>query len=505
LFNIIIHLGTAILAWWLVLVTFSTPAMKDEEIAKRANLIAFFVGLVFVVHPIQTEAVTYIVQRATSLASLFYLLSLSLYIKSRLSYKNFSLKTSRFCYIASLIACIMAMFTKEIAITLPLIILLYEFYFLKDKEFIDWKSITPFLSSMLVVPLAMFMTKSVNFMEMCRISESVSHISPLSYLLTEFRVMVTYLRLFFLPINQNLDYDYATAKSIFELPILASALLLILIIFVALRLSRNYRLLSFSIFWIFLTLLPESSIIPIQDVIFEHRLYLPMVGYSLLLVTLIYFIFGKKRVWAMTLILIMMINWYALLTYTRNFDWYDNITLWDDTVHKSPGKARSYFNRGIAYAVDGEHKKAFFDLDKSLSLYYNQIGKIRDYAKVHDKLIMPDYGELYNFLGTKFAEINLFEHATILFKEAIKNHPSNIKYYTNLCAAYGDLKKFKEAIKSASKAIELDPNSGGAHYNLSVAYYFDKQYDLAFRHLGIATNLGFRPDPDFVAKVKKAR
>jgi len=84
LFNLIVHTLSAVLVWWLVLLTFSTPLIKGQKIARHASHIAFFVSLVFVTHPIQTQAVTYIIQRATSLASLFYLASLSLYAKSRL-------------------------------------------------------------------------------------------------------------------------------------------------------------------------------------------------------------------------------------------------------------------------------------------------------------------------------------------------------------------------------------------------------------------------------------
>ena len=119
-------------------------------------------------------------------------------------------------------------------------------------------------------------------------------ISPMHYLLTQFRVMVTYIRLVFLPVNQNLDYDYPIFKSIFEFPVLISFLFLIFILFSAKRLFSKYRLVSFSIFWFFLTLLPESSLFPIHDVIFEHRLYLPLVGYSMFLVSSVYYLLGKN-------------------------------------------------------------------------------------------------------------------------------------------------------------------------------------------------------------------
>ena len=140
----------------------------------------------------------------------------------------------------------------------------------------------------------MFLTKSVDFIGMRRVLETPPGISPWQYLFTQFRVIVTYIRLLFIPINQNLDYDYHIVKSLFELPALASLIFLGSILTIAIRIFSKYRLISFGIFWFFLTLLPESSIIPIKDVIFEHRLYLPMVGFSFFLVSYIYYIFENK-------------------------------------------------------------------------------------------------------------------------------------------------------------------------------------------------------------------
>ena len=154
----------------------------------------------------------------------------------------------------------------------------------------------PFLLTLFIIPVTMLFThnQSIDSHEMHSAIEGSADISSMHYLLTQFRVMVTYIRLLFLPLNQNLDYDYPISKSLFELPALISFLFLITILFFAKRLFSKYRLVSFSIFWFFLTLLPESSLFPIKDVIFEHRLYLPLVGYSMFLVSGVYYLFRKE-------------------------------------------------------------------------------------------------------------------------------------------------------------------------------------------------------------------
>ena len=185
LFNLAVHLVSAILVWWLVILTLSTPAMKDpayggagNKITQHANLIALFAGLVFVSHPVQIEAVTYIWQRAASMAALFYLASLCFYVKSRCR----GGREGRPYYILSLITAIMAMFTKENTITLPLMILLYEFYFFEVGETLavartalNWSSyrtlvvtrryLLPFLLTLFIIPVTMLFThnKSINF------------------------------------------------------------------------------------------------------------------------------------------------------------------------------------------------------------------------------------------------------------------------------------------------------------------------------------------------------
>ena len=125
----------------------------------------------------------------------------------------------------------MAMFTKEMTITLPFTILLYEYCFLKTKQRINWRRLLPFFLTLLIIPLTMFLTKSVDFVGMRRALEPTPGISPWHYLLTQFRVIVTYIRLLFIPIHQNLDYDYPVFKNIFEFPVLISGLFLITVQF----------------------------------------------------------------------------------------------------------------------------------------------------------------------------------------------------------------------------------------------------------------------------------
>ena len=487
LFNLMVHLGVAILSWWLTLLTFSTPAIKNQKISHPANLIALFVGLIFLAHPIQTQAVTYIIQRATSLTTLFYLAALCLYVKFRLleQEKITSLALGKFYYLGSLVSAVLAMFTKEIAITLPLAVLLYELCFLKTQKSFNWRQFLPFLFILFIIPLTMFLTKSVNFIDMRRASESVPGISPWHYLLTQFRVIVTYLRLLFLPLKQNLDYDYPIAKSLLQLPVLASFFLLLLLLFTAIRLFSKYRLISFSIFWFFLTLLPESSIIPINDLIFEHRLYLPMFGFSLFLVSTLYYLIGNKRLKLMLTLLCIIVACYSILTFKRNLVWKDELTLWNDTIRKSPQKARPYHNRGNAYKEKGKFDRALSDYNKALAIdpdlaitYANRgithqnKGNFNQAISDFNKALAldSDLALAYNSRGVIYKSRGNLDLALTDYNKAIAKDPNLASAYVNRGNVYQIKGNLNLALSDYNKAIAIDPDLSSAYNNRGNIY-----------------------------------
>jgi tetratricopeptide (TPR) repeat protein len=161
----------------------------------------------------------------------------------------------------------------------------------------------------------------------------------------------------------------------------------------------------------------------------------------------------------------------------------------------------------MSYAWEGDHRKALSDLYHSLLLYSEAGGKGSGNKLIDGNLLKLNRSSanMYNILGVKFMQIGLIEYAVDLFKLAIRLDPANVRYYSNLCSAYGNLSKYREAITIGEQAIKLDPSSGICHYNLSVAYYFDNKFDLASKHLEAAVNLGFKPNPEYVQKLEDKR
>ncbi len=554
LVNLVIHLSASVLVWHLIMLIFSTPLIKQQKISQQAYLIAFFTSAIFLSHPIQTQAVTYIIQRATSLEALFCLLCLVFYVKSRLlQNKNPKLYIWKLYYIASIITAVIAMFTKEVAVILPSLIVLCEVCFLKTEKSINLKKIAPFLITFAIIPLTMFFTKSVNFREMRLASEPLPGISPPEYLLTQFKVIVTYFRLLFLPLNQNLDYDYPISQSFFEFPTLISFLLLSIILFAAVKVFSKYKIISFSIFWFFLTLLPESGIIPIKDVIFEHRLYLPMAGFSIFMVSIIYYLLENKQIKLIAVLLSAIVICYSILTYARNYVWKDEITLWNDTIRKSPKKARAYSergnvyknkgkldeamsdfnkaidldpayanaynNRGIVYLSKGDPDKALKDFNKAIDLnpkvefnFYNRGNAyktkgllneaIADYTRAIE--VNKNFALAYHNRGSAYYELRKLDQAIADYSKAIQIEPNLALTYYNRGNANKELGILDQAIADYSKAIQIEPNLAGAYYNRAIAYFLKQRFDKSWLDLRKLRELGYIVDSKFLEELKKA-
>src|SRR6266446_5798033 len=371
LVNMLIHLSNGFLVYTLILFLFKTPRMQSSSFnPNRSFWIALATALLFVAHPIQTQAVTYIVQRLASLATLFYLLAVVLYLKWRLAPSE--ARSRSLWYAGAWLSTVLAMKTKEIAFTLPFMLLLVEAIFFGSFTRKRWIALIPFLLTLSIIPLS----HSGAIGEGEGFAKETTAISRLDYLFTQFRVILTYLRLLIFPVHQNLDYDYPISHSLLEPNVFFSFLFLsaflglaFYLLFYSQRSTRHYqlKLIGFGLLWFFLTLSIESSIIPIRDVIFEHRLYLPSVGFFLAGSVAILGLLDRWR--GMTAIVIgILLALFSVATYQRNLIWKDELTLWSDVVQKSPFKIRGHNNLAEAYVHLGQYHEAMQEYKAIITL-----------------------------------------------------------------------------------------------------------------------------------------
>jgi protein O-mannosyl-transferase len=527
--NFCVHVINALLVYLLVLYTFRTPFLARSTLKDHAGVIAFFSGLFFVVHPLQTQAVTYIVQRLTSLATLFYLLSVVLYVKWRLAQqtagheeqgrekKTGNLK--HFWFLFSIISAVLAMRTKEIAFTLPFIIALYEVLFFGGSMRKRMLYIIPILITMVIIPLTLlhYHTHELfgdfigNLNKATRVQTSIPR---LDYLLTEFRVIVTYLRLFVFPINQNLDYEYPIYHSLFNPQVFLSLLLLLCIGSLATYLlfrdrnkSVHARIISFGIFWFFITLSVESSIVPIIDVIYEHRMYLPSVGLCIAATGGLFWATDTmKGRWAAIEkvaagVLVSLAVILAGMTYMRNQVWQDRISLWEDVVRKSPAKTRPHYNLGTVYleksftagpaaqdrtAAGSESGNApQHDNEYIRSVY---VDKAIEQFRIALKLDPKHAGALNN-LGNAYMTKGIFDKAIEYYQAALELNPDNADAIGNMGNIYLHRGLTDKAIDRYLTVVKLKPDNPDIHFNLGIAYLKRQENSNALREFQTALQL----------------
>jgi len=536
--NLLIHTGNALLVFWLTALTFRTPALRDSNATPLLRrFLPLAAGFLFAVHPIQTQAVTYIVQRFTSLATLFFLLSLALHAQARLALDEGTARRARVVWLfgLSFVAAVAAMKTKEISFTLPLVGAAYELLFFRRRRL---ALLAPLALAALLVPLAVagqggeklssVLANPVSF------AAETLEIPRFVYLLTQTRVIVTYLRLLVVPVGQNLDHDFPLSHSLIEPRVLlAIAVLLALVTSAAFVLVRARKMKSaagvlffFGTIWFFLTLLVESSIIPIRDVIVEHRVYLPSVGAAVAFATAMLWALERLRIQRLptvqaTAALAIAAVPLGAATFSRNFVWRNDVTLWRDVAAKSPNRTRphdilgsAYLDRGwmpeaiseslaalrispedvqaltnlgTAYLRLGRTDEAIAKLEKAVSLVrcrssaqahyslgiaYSAKARFDDAIREYREAIRrePEAAGSHYVLGNAYLETGKLGDAAHEYREAIRLHPGHADAHNNLCGIAMKQGLFDEAIRECREASRLDPTMAEAHYNLAASY-----------------------------------
>jgi len=262
----------------LMLWTLNLPALAMKY-GGKAKRMALFGALLFAVHPIQTEAVTYIITRTELLATFFYLATFLLFIQGARAQKSFF-------FVGAFFTSVLAMGSKEWAVTLPALLMLYDYMFLSEKKVTvvagRWMTyVAIVLTSWIAVRNVPLFSTSHEASGIGFGLSTTSGITANTYWLTSLNVIWTYIRLLFLPIHQNLDYDYPIVKTLFEMPTILSFIGHVVVIGAAFWMykKKGWLLIPFGIAWFYIGLSPVQSIVPIVDVIFEHRVYMPSIGF----------------------------------------------------------------------------------------------------------------------------------------------------------------------------------------------------------------------------------
>jgi tetratricopeptide (TPR) repeat protein len=486
---------------------------------------SFFTAILYAVHPIHTEAVSIIAHRQELLAMLFMLLGLIFYINpapismGNMKFNN-NTKVGQYIpenrggvkqkstknYLPLIISCIffaLSLGAKEVAFVFPLLLLVYDIYF--DREKLKLKHYIPYLI-ILGVFLLLFSIPSPRWNFKISGFDTVSFGHALSgnrtyasILLTQLKGFALYLKLLIFPHPLNIDYYFPIYNSIFQDGLLFYLILFLAIIFLTILTYKRYRIISFGIAWFLINLLPVLNILPKTYFVAERYLYIPSFGFCLIVGWLFYKGILKKQTKILSIVIFILITvLYSYKTIQRNFDFKSESTLWTAALKYNPKSVHGHHNLGVGLFESGKAEQAINEFKQAIELaptfaksYYN-LGlayfALNDNEKAIENLeksilLDPKPGESYAALASIYQKTELFDLAILNYKSAIYNYglTQDASLHYSLGTAYRDAGKSDEAIDEFKKASTLNPKLGEAHNDLGIEYGKKGLYDDAIK------------------------
>jgi len=497
--NIICHILSTLCAFWLIHALF------------RDQLLAYITCLLYIVHPIHTEAVTYISGRADPLSTIFLLTSLIMYIK-------FNEKSRIHKLLLMTLSFASALLSKENTIIFPILILLYHFSF---KKKVTW------------IPLFTALGIGVLYV-ILRMTETIGAIGVSQTLNTTiwqrlpgtFVAMTNYFRLILFPYDLHMEYGRPLFK--FTDPkAITGFILTVSFLTAAIRMRKSNALICFSIFWFIINILPVSNIYPVNAYMAEHWLYVPSISAFLLIAYFITKLLRTNR-WCHFSITILSITTIlsSYLTFQQNKTWSNPISFYEGLLKFAPNSPRLYSDLSTVYYSEKRFDAAIAALQKAIRLSpnyafaHNNLGAIYNTKNQYEKAIPhlkkavelnkeydvanynlgnayketdqnelalsayqkavtinPNYAEAYDALGFIYNRMGQSENSIINYKKALSLSPQNISSYNNLGSVYLKTGHTDDALQLYFKALALDPTHPGVIHNIGNVYNIkgDKQ------------------------------
>jgi tetratricopeptide (TPR) repeat protein len=457
--------------------------------------LALATAVIWTVHPLQTEAVTYVVQRAESMMGLFYLLALYCFIRGAES------RLSNIWYGLSVAACVLGMACKEVMVTAPVMILLYDRTFVSQSFREAWRRRWPLYLGLATtwVLLGYLVISSGNR------GGSVGFgldIAWWTYGLTQFEAIVDYLRLVVWPHPLVFDYGTRLASSAAEVwPYALITGVLIVGTVVALRRSPAIGFLGA---WFFVILAPTSSIVPVAtQTMAEHRMYLPLAATLVLVVMGVHALAGRRSI----VVFIVIATGLGFLTARRNEDYQSELTLWGDTVAKWPENRRAQINLGLALVKAGRLPEAIQHYEQALQINSSdaeahnnlanalfQMGSVRAAIEHYEQAlrIRPNDSGVCNNLGNALMRAGNIPAAMERYEQALRISPNDAVVHHNLGSALMQSGNVEAAIEHYERALHIAPEYAEAHNNLAKALFRAGKIQEAIGHFEQA--LRIQPD-----------
>jgi tetratricopeptide (TPR) repeat protein len=471
-FNLLIHALAGLTLFGIVRRTLQKPPLA-RRFGDVALPLALTMAVIWVVHPLQTEAVTYISERAESLMGLFYLLTLYCFIRGTESATPARWQT------LSVMACLLGVLSKEIIVTAPAIVFLYDRTFVAGSFREAWRQRWRYYLGLAATwPLLARLLIGLN-------QRGVGFdrgATWWSYALVSCRSVVLYLKLAFWPHPLVFDYGFNVVQN----PATVLPYVPVLVILVAATAIALWRwpIIGFAGAWFLAILAPTSSVVPITgQPMAESRMYLSLAAVIGLVVLGLHIWIGRRSL-IIFVVLVLGLDW---LSIRRNEDYRSEFTIWNDTLAKLPDNERAHYNLGVtlmslsrsqdaitqykaALRIDPNYAEAHNNLGEALA---NIPGRLPDAISHYEAALRlkPDLAEAHNNLGNALSQIpGRLPDAIAEFETALRIEPNSAEAYNNLGDAFLNTPgHLPEAIAEFETALRIKPNYAEAHNNLGGA------------------------------------
>lgn len=498
-FSLLLHLINIILVYKLM-----------EKISDKKEII-WGLTLLFSVNPLQTEAVAWVSATSTLLYTMFFLLSLNFYIKHTRT------ENSNKNYFTSLLLFLMALFSKSAAVTLPLIMLLYDYFYRKKMFTKDLLNKIPFFALSLLFGIITIIGRAGS--HNMDVSEYYSFFDRILFLIYS---LMFYIISAFVPFSLSAFHPYPGKSGVwlpavyYIMPIALGVIVILLI-----KVKKHKREILFGALFFLLCISVMAEFVPFMKVpiVKERYNYLPCIGLYFSFFTFLFTYTEKRMKWKKFFkhAILILAAIFLFLSFARMQTWKNDLTLWNNVIKKYPDLYFAYYNRGTFYFYQGNYKKAVPDYLEAVKLNpdcteaytnlgvsYKEQGFLDEAIDFFTRAIKlkPDY-QIYNNRGGAFGAKGLYAEAITDFNKAIELNPKQTNAYIFRGVTYGNMGLYDKAISDFSKAINYNQSCGEAYYNRSVAYYAMGRHDSACLDCKTAAKLGYADANNYLAEFCK--
>lgn len=472
--NLAIHLTSGLLVFALI----SKFKSKNTQL-NQINYLAVLTTGLFLLHPVQTQTISYVIQgQLEGLASLFMLSTiLAFYYYTQA--KHVFLKILNF--VCLFIFLILATSTKEIAIVTPILILLVDWFWLAQGDLDSlkkrlWMHLTLLITTGIIYFYYLkpaFFWKLITWQQtvICNdgniLAANSNLISQYSFLISQFKVILHYLAIFIWPFDLCVEYDWQLCPSFWAIDCWLPFLILIILGFLILYLLKKNHAhpIAFGLLWFLICILPRSSLIASGELLVDYKTYLASVGWLFTLAYIILRYTSLRQLFILSLIALL-----AFLTIKRNHVWSSSRAFWQDVITKAPQKARGFNNYGMALVEEGLYEQSIF--------YFKQAITLNKRSGTNNI-----YWDPYKNLANAYAMTNQIDRAIDIIKQGLVIYPTNASLHNNLGALLLHQNDYLNSIKHLELALKINPKLEQALYTLGKAYLITNQPELAWQIL----------------------